>query len=271
MTNDRVTRMGNTVRRPAAFWSPAVHGLLRYLESACFPAPRASCPPSPATATAPASPAPKPSPGSRARPAPTSGRTSSPSPACNSGPGSSAATTTQSPATARPPPACGPAARGPARRRNHLPRRLRPVEHGLAERRDRRAHRLGPRPARPAPVRRGLRAGVRRPVPRQRGVRPPAPLPRPARPPPDRGVLRRLRHRGPRRHRRPRRKAAARTSPAASSRRPPGPATATWPSSRPASPGPKPAACNEQPRPLSSAGLRPAHPPQAATADSAPR
>src|SRR5690348_18474411 len=32
--------MGNTVRRPAAYWSPAVHGLLRYLESACFPAPR---------------------------------------------------------------------------------------------------------------------------------------------------------------------------------------------------------------------------------------
>jgi hypothetical protein len=40
VTNDRVTRMGSTVRRPAAFWSPAVHGLLRYLESACFPAPR---------------------------------------------------------------------------------------------------------------------------------------------------------------------------------------------------------------------------------------
>ncbi|HEV8218888.1 MAG TPA: aminoglycoside phosphotransferase family protein [Streptosporangiaceae bacterium] len=48
MTNDRVTRMGNTVRRPAAFWSQAVHGLLRYLESACFPAPRVL----PATATA---------------------------------------------------------------------------------------------------------------------------------------------------------------------------------------------------------------------------
>ena len=40
MTGNRVTRTGNTVRRPAAFWSPAVHGLLRYLESACFPAPR---------------------------------------------------------------------------------------------------------------------------------------------------------------------------------------------------------------------------------------
>jgi hypothetical protein len=37
---DRVSRVGSTVRRPTAFWSPAVHGLLRYLESAAFPAPR---------------------------------------------------------------------------------------------------------------------------------------------------------------------------------------------------------------------------------------
>lgn len=37
---DRVRRAGSTVQRPTAFWSPAVHGLLRYLESACFPAPR---------------------------------------------------------------------------------------------------------------------------------------------------------------------------------------------------------------------------------------
>lgn len=37
---DRVTRAGDTVRRPMEFWSPAVHGLLRYLEAAGFPAPR---------------------------------------------------------------------------------------------------------------------------------------------------------------------------------------------------------------------------------------
>jgi hypothetical protein len=36
----RVERDGGTVRRPAAFWSPAVHRLLRYLESVGFPAPR---------------------------------------------------------------------------------------------------------------------------------------------------------------------------------------------------------------------------------------
>jgi len=36
----RAKRIGNTVRRPMAFWSPAVHGLLRYLEAAGFPAPR---------------------------------------------------------------------------------------------------------------------------------------------------------------------------------------------------------------------------------------
>lgn len=37
---DRVERDGNAVRRPADYWSPAVHDLLRYLESADFPAPR---------------------------------------------------------------------------------------------------------------------------------------------------------------------------------------------------------------------------------------
>ena len=36
----RVQRTGTFVRRPAEFWSPAVHGLLRHLESAGFPAPR---------------------------------------------------------------------------------------------------------------------------------------------------------------------------------------------------------------------------------------
>jgi aminoglycoside phosphotransferase (APT) family kinase protein len=36
----RIERIGNTVRRPMAFWSPAVHDLLRYLETAGFPAPR---------------------------------------------------------------------------------------------------------------------------------------------------------------------------------------------------------------------------------------
>ncbi|HLH59486.1 MAG TPA: aminoglycoside phosphotransferase family protein [Streptosporangiaceae bacterium] len=36
----RVERAGSTVRRPMAFWSPTVHALLRYLESADFPAPR---------------------------------------------------------------------------------------------------------------------------------------------------------------------------------------------------------------------------------------
>ena len=36
----RVEHAGNTARRPAAFWSPAVHDLLRYLETAGFPAPR---------------------------------------------------------------------------------------------------------------------------------------------------------------------------------------------------------------------------------------
>jgi hypothetical protein len=40
MTGRRIERAGNTVRRPMAFWSPAVHDLLRYLESAGFPAPR---------------------------------------------------------------------------------------------------------------------------------------------------------------------------------------------------------------------------------------
>ena len=37
---DRVERVGNTVRRPMDYWSPAVHDLLRYLASIDFPAPR---------------------------------------------------------------------------------------------------------------------------------------------------------------------------------------------------------------------------------------
>lgn len=40
LMTDRVRRDGNTVRRPMAFWSPAVHELLRHLESVGFPAPR---------------------------------------------------------------------------------------------------------------------------------------------------------------------------------------------------------------------------------------
>jgi len=36
----RVQRIGGTVRRPIAFWSPAVHDLLRYLERTGFPAPK---------------------------------------------------------------------------------------------------------------------------------------------------------------------------------------------------------------------------------------
>jgi hypothetical protein len=36
----RVRRAGATVRRPTAFWSPAVHDLLRHLEAAGFPASR---------------------------------------------------------------------------------------------------------------------------------------------------------------------------------------------------------------------------------------
>jgi hypothetical protein len=36
----RVERVGDTVRRPMHHWSPAVHGLLRHLESVGFPAPR---------------------------------------------------------------------------------------------------------------------------------------------------------------------------------------------------------------------------------------
>ncbi|HEX5189709.1 MAG TPA: aminoglycoside phosphotransferase family protein [Streptosporangiaceae bacterium] len=35
----RIRRTGGTVRRPLAAWSPAVHGLLRYLAAAGFPAP----------------------------------------------------------------------------------------------------------------------------------------------------------------------------------------------------------------------------------------
>lgn len=33
---ERVERAGDTVRRPMAFWSPAVHSLLRYLASIGF-------------------------------------------------------------------------------------------------------------------------------------------------------------------------------------------------------------------------------------------
>ena len=40
VTKARVTRTGNTVRRPMEYWSPAVHDLLRYLDSIDFPAPR---------------------------------------------------------------------------------------------------------------------------------------------------------------------------------------------------------------------------------------
>ena len=36
----RIQRAGDTVRRPAEFWTPAVHGLLRHLRAAGFPAPR---------------------------------------------------------------------------------------------------------------------------------------------------------------------------------------------------------------------------------------
>lgn len=38
--NNRIQREGTVVRRPANFWTPAVHGLLRHLEAAGFPAPR---------------------------------------------------------------------------------------------------------------------------------------------------------------------------------------------------------------------------------------
>ncbi|MBV9794788.1 MAG: phosphotransferase [Actinobacteria bacterium] len=37
---DRARRVGDTVRRPTAFWSPAVHDLLRHLERVGFPASR---------------------------------------------------------------------------------------------------------------------------------------------------------------------------------------------------------------------------------------
>jgi len=40
LVTDRVERVGNTVRRPMNYWSPAVHDLLRYLERIDFPAPR---------------------------------------------------------------------------------------------------------------------------------------------------------------------------------------------------------------------------------------
>ena len=38
--NDRVTRAADTAQEPTAFWSPAVHGLLRHLPGTGFPAPR---------------------------------------------------------------------------------------------------------------------------------------------------------------------------------------------------------------------------------------
>lgn len=37
---DRIQRTGAVVRRTAGFWTPAVHGLLRYLQAAGFPASR---------------------------------------------------------------------------------------------------------------------------------------------------------------------------------------------------------------------------------------
>jgi Phosphotransferase enzyme family len=40
LNGSRVERVGSTVRRPSAFWSPAVHDLLRHLETVGFPAPR---------------------------------------------------------------------------------------------------------------------------------------------------------------------------------------------------------------------------------------
>ncbi|HEY7265388.1 MAG TPA: phosphotransferase [Trebonia sp.] len=36
----RIQRISGTVRRPANFWTPAVHGLLRHLHATGFPAPR---------------------------------------------------------------------------------------------------------------------------------------------------------------------------------------------------------------------------------------
>jgi hypothetical protein len=36
----RIRRAADTVRRPASFWTPSVHGLLRHLQAAGFPAPR---------------------------------------------------------------------------------------------------------------------------------------------------------------------------------------------------------------------------------------
>jgi hypothetical protein len=36
----RVRRIDGTVHRPTAYWSPAVHDLLRYLGGVDFPAPR---------------------------------------------------------------------------------------------------------------------------------------------------------------------------------------------------------------------------------------
>jgi hypothetical protein len=40
LVTGQVERVGNTVRRPMDYWSLAVHDLLRFLESADFPAPR---------------------------------------------------------------------------------------------------------------------------------------------------------------------------------------------------------------------------------------
>ena len=86
-------------------------------------------------------------------------------------------------------------------RRDHLPRRLRPLERRLARRAPRRAYRLRPRPARPAGFRHRLRTGIRGTVPRRLRMPALAALPPAARPaPPDRDLLRRLRHRRARRH-----------------------------------------------------------------------
>ena len=40
LAEGRVTRVGDTVRRPAGPWTPTIHALLRHLESKGFPAPR---------------------------------------------------------------------------------------------------------------------------------------------------------------------------------------------------------------------------------------
>jgi len=197
---NRVSRLRNTVRCPTAFWSQAVHGLLRAWK-ALASRPRAYCTPDNGehgteTLTwiegAPL--------------APTAGRTLSPGLAHGRA-RFLRRTTAQSSVTACPRPACGPAVSGPRARRDHLARRLRRVKSVW---RDGKIAGSSPRPSPPRPCSTWLRAGARRPVPRRRGVRPLAPLSPPAQPPaPDRGVPRRLQHRGPGERQRPRRPAAA--------------------------------------------------------------